>query len=342
MNLKKLENFLVKNNQPKFRLKQIRDAIYKNGIFSFREISTIPENLRINLEKEMKLFSFSAERIVVANNKKSIKALFRFEDNNKIETVLMESNIGAYTVCVSSQAGCPLDCLFCATGQEGFKRNLSSEEITDQVLFWKAYLRQEKNIKNISFNIVFMGMGEPFLNWGEVKKSVSVFVNPELFGISSRSISISTVGVRGGIEKFTQVFPQVNLAISLHFTDDEKRSRYMPANRSFNLDDIKRALQKYFQKNNRKVFIEYLMLNNLNDSVKDAESLAQYLKDIGNTFLFCVNLISYNRTSADCRATPAEKITKFKNILLRHNINTTIRKSLGNEIKGACGQLATY
>jgi 23S rRNA (adenine2503-C2)-methyltransferase len=339
MDISKIENFLSGNNHPKYRLKQIKEAIYKNGIFSFSEISTIPQKLKSDLENEMKIFSFSIEKVAEAKDKRSVKALLKLIDNNKIETVLMESGSG-YTVCLSSQAGCPLGCLFCATGQGGFRRNLSAEEITDQILFWKAYLKREKNIKNVSFNIVFMGMGEPFLNWNEVRQSISEFIDPQLFGISSRNISISTVGVKGIISKFARAFPQVNLAISLHFTDNKKRSQYIPANRQFNIEDIKTDLQKYFKTNNRKVFIEYLMLDGINDAVQDAEKLAGYLKDIGSTSLFCVNLIGYNRTTADCRPTPVDKITKFKNILLRNNINTTIRKSLGSEIEGACGQLA--
>jgi 23S rRNA (adenine(2503)-C(2))-methyltransferase len=341
MDLNKLEKILEKYKEPRFRLDQIKKAVYKDGVFSFAQISNIPLELRESLQKELKILSFSVENLSVAKDKKSIKALLILNDNNKIESVLLESNAGSYTVCLSSQAGCPLACLFCATGQEGYRRNLTAEEITDQVLFWRAYLRREKNIIGASMNIVFMGMGEPFLNWDEVKTSIADFINPQLFGIASRNISVSTIGVKGKIEKFARAFPQVNLAISLHFTDDKKRDLHMPANRSFNLDDIKKALQKYFQICNRKVFIEYIMLDGLNDTVRDAEKLAEYIKTIGQTGLFCVNLISYNQTAGDLKPSPKERLVKFKNILLRNNINATIRKSLGNEIEGACGQLAS-
>jgi len=225
------------------------------------------------------------------------------------------------------------------TGKGGFKRNLTAEEITDQILFWKQYLKKNKINGNFS-NIVYMGMGEPFLNWEEVKKSVEDLINPKLFNFGSRSISISTVGIKGGIEKYLAEFPQVNLAISLHFADNEMRSQYMPVNKSYDLEDIKKDLQEYFKKSKRKVFIEYIMFEGLNDEIKDADKLMEYLKSIGNSYLLHVNLISYNETFGEFKSSSKNKIEKFKDYLLQNKINATIRKSLGTEIAGACGQLA--
>lgn len=353
MNLVKLEKFLRDSGQPKFRLEQIKKAIYEDGASSFLEISTIPKDLRELLNKEMKILSFEVEKILVSKDKRSIKALLKISCHSerrakdpeyyRIETVLLSPKPGVWTACISSQSGCPLGCAFCATGKGGFKRDFTAEEITDQILFWKTYIR---NIKNSTIsNIVYMGMGEPLLNWENVKKSLDDFTNPKLLNFGSRSISISTVGVKGGIEKYLEDFPQVNLAISLHFADSVMRSKYMPANRTYDLENIRKDLKKYFEKSKRKIFIEYIMFEGINDGLEDARKLEEYLKSIGNFYLLHVNLISYNSEHKKCdkslfKASPKEKILKFRNYLLRNNINTTIRKSLGSEIQGACGQLA--
>jgi len=351
VDIKKLEQILKDNNQPKFRLEQIQKAIYKDGISVWTEITTISKELREILEKEVEILSFEVEKVLVAKDGQSIKALLKLSDSNHIETVLMSPRLDTWTACISSQVGCPLGCAFCATGKGGFKRNLTAEEITDQVLFWKQYLKKFQNsklkIKNCDIsNVVYMGMGEPFLNWEEVKKSVEDLINPKMFEIGSRSISISTAGVQGGIEKFLEEFPQVNLAISLHFADNEMRSRYMPANKAYDLEKIKETLKNYFQKSKRKIFIEYIMFDGLNDSIEDAKKLAEYLNSIGNSYLLHVNLISYNNSPAgelrEFKSSSGNKIEKFKSYLLQNKINVTVRKSLGQEIQGACGQLAAH
>ncbi len=337
MNLEKLEKILKENNQPQFRLEQTKKAIFEDSVSSFSEITTIPLDLRKRFEKEIDILSFEVEKILVSNDKRSAKALLRLKDNNCMESVLLSPRPNTWTVCISSQVGCPLGCEFCATGKGGFKRNLTSEEITDQILFWRQYLNRKK-FPALS-NIVYMGMGEPMLNWENVKKSVEDLIDIKLFNFGSRSISISTVGIKGGIEKFLAEFPQVNLAISLHFADNEMRSKYMPANKAYDLENIKKDLQEYFRKSKRKVFIEYIMFDGINDSLGDAKGLAEYLNSIGNAYLLHVNLISYNKTSGEFISSSKNKIERFKNFLLQNRINATIRKSLGTEIAGACGQL---
>lgn len=339
MNLEKLEKILEENNQPKFRLEQIRKAVFDDGISSFLEISTIPKDLRDLLDGKIGILSFYAEKVLLSKYGQSMKALLRLSDGNSIETVFLSPRPKIWTACISSQVGCSSGCEFCSTGKNGFKRNLTAEEISDQVLFWKQCFKNNKN-KGIFSNIVYMGMGEPFLNWEEVKKSVEDLINPKLFNFGSRSISISTVGVKGGIEKFLTEFPQVNLAISLHFADNEMRSKYMPANKAYNLEDIKKDLQEYFKKSKRKVFMEYIMFEGLNDSLDDAEKLIEYLKSIRNSYLLHVNLILYNETFGEFKASSKNKIERFKDFLLQNKINATIRKSLGHDIQGACGQLA--
>ena len=356
MDFSKLEKILEDNNQPKFRLEQIKKAVYRDGVSAFSEISVLPKDLRDILEKEMQILSVSLEEILESKDRKSIKALLKCRDeaclvstdDNFIETVLLSSGKGVWTVCVSCQVGCPMNCAFCATGQEGFKRNLTAEEITDQILFWKQYLKNCYKLPTTNHkltNVVYMGMGEPFLNWDNVKKSLEDLTDPGLFGFSSRSISVSTAGIAEGIEELYKNFPQINLAISLHFPDDERREKHMPVNKKYNLEKLREALRKYFTKGKRKIFIEYIMFENLNDSLPDARKLSEYLKSIGHAYLLHVNLIPFNakyevNNKNSFKSSSREKILAFKKCLEENNINVTIRKSLGQDIQGACGQLA--
>jgi 23S rRNA (adenine2503-C2)-methyltransferase len=343
MNLEKIGKILKDANQPKYRLDQVKEAVYQDSIISFAEITTFSKELRERLNKEAKILSFEVEKILISKDKDSIKALLRLADGKHIESVIIFAKEESWTACLSCQAGCPLKCAFCATGQGGFQRNLTAEEITDQVLFWKNYLKNTSHklpATNYISNVVFMGMGEPFLNWPEVRKALENLINPEFFGFGSRSISVSTVGIPDGIEKLVQEFPQINLAISLHFADEEKRNKFMPVNRKYDLRDLRYALQGYFKASRRKVFIEYAMFKNLNDSPYDADNLINYLKSIKDSYLLHVNLIPANVTKGNFQPSDFQRIKKFQNLLLRHGLKATIRKSLGTDIQGACGQLA--
>ncbi|MFA5962181.1 MAG: 23S rRNA (adenine(2503)-C(2))-methyltransferase RlmN [Parcubacteria group bacterium] len=378
MQLEKLKKILTDNGELKFRLSQIQKAIYQDGVSDFSEISTISKNLRETLEKEMKILSFEVEKVLVSKDKSSLKALLKLADGNKIESVLLSpmparnathSVAGGekkWSVCISSQVGCPLNCSFCATGKGGLQRNLTAEEITDQVLFWRQYIRkqgtgnseQEKNAPHPSdsvtwqnqnllikergqiSNIVYMGMGEPFLNWEEVKKSLRDLVDKNLFAFGSRSISVSTAGIPEGLKNLAEEFPQINLAISLHFATDEKRNRFMPINKKYNLEELKGALKDYFSKTNRQIFFEYVLLSGINDSEEDAYALSTYLKSIGHRQLLHVNLIAYNETGEEFKASSGNKTHLFKDFLEKGGMSVTIRKSLGQEVAGACGQLA--
>jgi len=361
MNLEKIAKILKNANQPKYRLDQVKKAVYEDDAVSFAEITTFPKELREKISKEARILSFEAEKVLVSKDKDSIKALLKLADGKHIESVIIFSKEENWTVCLSCQAGCPLKCAFCATGQGGYQRNLTAEEITDQVLFWRHYLNKNPSITlpfkkgenktshfekggqgGILKNIVFMGMGEPFLNWGEVRKSIEDLINPELFGFGSRSISVSTSGIPDGIEKLVKEFPQVNLAISLHFADEQKRNKYMPVSRKYDLRDLRYALQGYFKESRRKVFIEYAMFKNLNDSPYDADSLIDYLKSIKDSYLLHVNLIPANTTKSNFQPSDFQRIKKFQNLLLRNSIKATIRKSLGTDIQGACGQLVSH
>jgi 23S rRNA (adenine(2503)-C(2))-methyltransferase len=339
MEVKKLEKFLKVRKEPDFRFKQICKAIFKDSIDLFSEISTVSKELRGQLEEELKILPFKKSRVLVSKNKDALKALLELEDGELIETVLMAPKEGHWSACVSTQVGCALGCAFCATGKGGFKRNLSVDEITSQVLFWKQYLRKNK-IAGQFLNIVYMGMGEPFLNWENVKESLEILIDERFFDFGRRNIAVSTAGIVPGMQKFAEDFPQVNLALSLHFADDEKRDLYMPINKKYNLSDLKAFLQNYFKTNTRKVFIEYILLAGINDSTEDALKLALFLKSIGKMQMIHVNLICYNSVKGEFKTSSRETVQRFKEDLKQEKIHCTIRKSLGDDIQGACGQLA--
>jgi len=229
-----------------------------------------------------------------------------------------------------------LGCLFCATGRMGFKRNLGTEEIIEQVLFFARYLKKENECIS---NVVFMGMGEPFLNYDNVIKAARIINNQkEGFGIGSRHVSISTIGITGGIEKLSEDPLQINLAISLHAANNELRSKIVPANKKYSIEKIMASVKKYLAKTGRKVMFEYIMIKGLNDSPNHAKELATLVKKLDKK-LYMVNLISYNRTGI-FDASAQETIKKFKDILRKEGIEVTQRYKFGQDIKAACGQLA--
>lgn len=340
MDFNKLQLKLKEIGEPAFRYKQIKAAFTKQAVLDFVEISTISKTLASDLAKEISPLSFKVEDVLESDDKRSYKAVLRLADGLLIETVFLSPLSGRWSACVSSQVGCHLDCSFCSTGKSGFKRNLTSEEITDQVLFWKNFFK-EKKLEGKFASIVFMGMGEPFLNWIEVKSALKILISPDFFNFRSRDISVSTSGIVDGIKNMALEFPQVNLAISIIFPNNKDRSEYMPVNRLFNLGDIKKALAFYFNHTSRQVFFEYVMFKDINDNEAQADELIELIKSIrGGLKLIHVNLIRYNTAAGDFLPSDMEKVKWFKNRLVRQRIGVSIRKSLGAEIKGACGQLA--
>ena len=338
MNLSELNYFLTDNKQPNFRLKQIINAVYKENYINFNDIQVLPIDLRDKLSENFDIIPFTIDKILKSKDTLSYKALLITADNKYIETVLIAAKNNTWSACISSQIGCKLGCKFCATGNSGYTRDLSAEEILGQVLFWKNYLSSNKLGKLT--NIVYMGMGEPFLNWNNLNISLKKLIDPGLFDFSSRSISVSTSGITDGIIKLANEFDQVNLAISLHSANDETRSKLMPINHKHNLNDLKQALDYYTSKTNRKVFLEYIMLHKLTDTTEDADNLINFINSFEKKHLLHVNLISYNTTASKYKASTKDEIEKFQTYLQKNKINTTTRKSLGNEINGACGQLS--
>jgi 23S rRNA (adenine2503-C2)-methyltransferase len=328
MNFGKLDKIV--KNEPAFRLKQIRRAVFHDLIESWDEATMLSKNLREKLKQEAPL-EIQAE-IFPSKDGQTVKVLLNFQDSLSAEAVLMKHSDKRNTICVSSQVGCPLGCLFCETGKMGFKRNLTESEIVEQVLFFSRYLK--KNNEKIT-NVVFMGMGEPFLNWENVRQAIKIINDDNCFGIGARKISISTSGIIEGIEALAEEFPQINLAISLHASDDKLRSELMPVNKKYPLQKILQAVDEYIKKTNRKVMFEYVMLKDVNDSEEQAKSLVKLLKKP----LYMINLIAYN-PNGRFESTSAEKIKKFKAILEAAGIFTTQRYRFGTDIEAACGQLA--
>lgn len=319
MNLKNLNKIIEK--EPAFRKKQIEKLIYQDAINDWDNATVLPLKLREELKKETSL-KIKAE---IFKSKNVEKALITLEDNSQIETVLMKHD-DRTTVCVSSQVGCALGCKFCATGKLGFKRNLETEEILEQVLVFK----RKERIRNI----VFMGMGEPFLNYDNVLNAVKILNNENAFNIGARHISISTVGITEGIEKLSNEKLQVNLAISLHAPNNNLRLKLIPISKKYSLENILKTVNEYIKKTNRKVMFEYTLIDNVNDSIENAKELSKIMKHP----LYMVNLIKYNDTE-EFKAPSNEKIKRFKNYLEKVGINVTERYRFGGDIHAACGQL---
>lgn len=323
---------------PRFRKEQLLKAWFDPKITSFHEITTLPKNLRQNLAQMTAWSSFTIEKIL--SSKTTFKALINLQDSKKIETVLMINAKGNWTACLSSQVGCAMGCDFCATGTMGFFRDLSTDEIVDQMRFWRTFLIEKKLSGTLS-NVVMMGMGEPLNNYEATRDAMRYFV--EYFGIGKTKITLSTVGVKNGMNKILEdpLWPDVRIAISLHYPVQEKRKIHMPVARQHSLDELKLWCQKYLQKyGNRKhhLTFEYLVFEAKNDTNEDIAALKNFLKGIDR---YKMNLIPWNPVYPlpYTRAT-REKTENFQKRLMSSGIKSTIRKSLGVEIDAGCGQLA--
>ena len=291
----------------------------------------MPLLLRKNLNKICPI-NIKAQ-VFFSKDEKTAKAIIILKDGLKIESVLMKYSDSRNTVCVSSQVGCALNCSFCATGKIGFKRNLEVFEIVEQVLFFARYLK--KKGEKVTNN-VFMGMGEPFLNYENTISAIRILNDKEGFNLGARHISISTAGILEGIKKLAEEKLQVNLAISLHAPDDDLRSKIMPINKTYPIVDVLEAVDNYIKKTKRKVMFEYLMVKDLNDSDVHAQRLSKLMKKP----LYLVNLILYNPTGV-FKPSSSARIKKFKEILRKKGVQVTQRYRFGQNIKAACGQLVS-
>ncbi len=332
----KLKEFLEEIWEKSFRYGQIENAIYKNFITDFDEIQTIPQALRDKLKENFQYTSLTVDHKATSKNDQTTKLLFKTEDDLLIEAVIMRHKTGRNTLCISCQAGCPMACTFCATGKLWLQKNLSLWEILDQVMYAAKLLNDEWGRLR---NIVFMGMGEPMLNYDAMKLAIEAMCAQKKFDLSNRRVTVSTCGIVPWINKFADDFPQNGLAVSLHAPNDEIRKSIMPVDHTYPLDTLMSSLDRYTEKNNKRIFYEYIMINGVNDHIKLAYELWELLK----WRLAHVNFIPYNAwegTGGTYSATPKFIIEKFQKILLEYWIVSTIRATMWDDIDAACGQLA--
>jgi 23S rRNA (adenine2503-C2)-methyltransferase len=327
-------------DQPRYRADQLLRALYHDSPKNMADLHQIPSVMRDRLSAAGYTIGLENEvHQVVSKDGQTTKVLLKIGDENLIETVLMQYRLSQKdhprsTVCVSTQVGCPMGCVFCATGQMGFKRNLKAEEIVTQVIHISGILRKQR--EHVT-NLVFMGMGEPLANYVETIRAVRLLTHPRAFGIGQRNITISTVGVISGIDNLADEDLQIKLAISLHAPNDELRKRLVPTAGPHSVEDLIMAARRYFKKTGRRVTFEYALIDGINDSNKVAIELAHLLKGNGAH----VNLIPMNPTAGGFQRPARRRILAFQQILRDGGINCTVRVEKGSEISAACGQLRT-
>ncbi len=325
--------------QPGYRWEQVRAAVYAQAASSYDEISVLPAEVRRALGERAPILSLSRRRVSVSGDGRAHKALLDLRDGKTIETVLLRPSPTRWTACVSTQVGCAVACSFCATGLLGLKRSLTAEEIADQALFWRQYMRAEA-LEGRLDNVVYMGMGEPFACYDAVAESLRALLDQKRLGLGARHVSVSTSGVAPKIVQFGRDFPQVNLALSLHAADDDLRTRLVPMNKAYPLAKLAEALKIYLRETNRKVFFEYILLRGENDRDEDAAALARWLSGLGPAALLHVNLIVFNQTDTAHSPTAETDARRFQEKIMAAGFKATIRQNLGRDIDGACGQLA--
>lgn len=333
LNLEELKEEFKKLNLKSFNALQVYQWLHKKLVFDFDEFSNISKETRTLLKEKFEIGTLKYVTHQVSKDKNTVKFLFSLPGKRLIESVLLKYS-NRYSICVSSQVGCPLKCDFCATGMMKFEKNLKASEIVMQFYYLQKYLKENKNDK-IS-NVVFMGMGEPFLNYDAVVKSIRILNSKEGQDFSKRNFTVSTSGLIKEIDKFAIDEKQVGLAISLHSVDDEKRSSLMPINKINPLNKLKESLLNYQNRSKNRITFEYILIDDFNCEKEDAKKLVEFLKP----FNHLVNLIPYNKVVGKPYKTPSiEKQRYFYNYLSSYKINVTLRETKGDDIAAACGQL---
>ena len=322
-----LENYFIEKNEKKYRASQVFEWLYKKRVKSFSEMTNLSKDIISMLERD---FNFYIPVIVKEENDIDVsKYLFKLNDNEHIESVLMRHNYGL-SLCISSQVGCNMGCSFCESGRRKKVRNLTASEMILQII------EIERLINERISHIVIMGIGEPFDNYSNLVKFIENTNNPKGLEIGSRHITVSTCGIVPKIYEFSDLKYQVNLAISLHAANDELRSSLMPINKVYPLKDLIEAIKYYLSKSNRRITFEYILLSGVNDSISHAKELCKLVKGL-NCY---INLIPYNESSNYSYKRPKNSdIMKFYDIIKKENINVTIRREFGSDISAACGQL---
>ena len=331
MNLAELQTLCLEAGESCFRGGQLFEWMYRQGISSFDSMLNVNKSFRGHLEENYILWTLDVETQKVSQQDQSVKILFKTQDGEFIETVSMVDG-HRHTVCISSQVGCVLDCSFCATGSLRFKRNLTTGEIVDQLI----YVRRE--VDHPITNVVFMGMGEPFHNYDNVLNAADIFHSPKGFNIGSTRITISTAGLLPQIQRFINENRRYKLAISLNAADDGVRNKIMPINKKWNIKDLIQAGKEYSNQKKRIIMFEYVLLKGLNDSESDALQLSHLLQGIPCK----LNIIPFNETDGKYQRPDNDVITHFSEILHknRDGYRVLVRWSKGQDIDAGCGQLA--
>ncbi len=337
-NIRELEaddvsHLLVKKGEKPFRARQVQEWLWKKGARSFDEMSNLAQPLRNFLHDNFSLNALTVN-LVQRSEDGTLKFRLQTYDGHFIESVLIPTD-DRVTACVSSQVGCSLTCKFCATGKLEMQRNLNFDEIFDQVMILRQMSME--NFNRPLTNIVYMGMGEPLLNYANVMKSVNFITSPNGAGMSPRRITMSTAGIAKMIKKLGDDEVKFKLALSLHAPNDLKREQIMPINEHNNLKALMNALDYFYTKTRNRISFEYILFDGFNDTEKDALELAELCKRVPAK----VNLIEYNTVeNVSFKKTSAERVQQFADILYSRNVTATIRFSRGKDIDAACGQLA--
>jgi len=329
LTLEELRAELEAMGERPFRAAQVFDWLYHKGAADFAAFTSLSKDLREKLAGR-----FVLAPLDLADERRSAdgttKFLFRLRDGEHVETVLIPART-RLTVCLSTQVGCKFSCAFCASGLNGFKRDLTPSEITGQVLYLQKTLGLELT------NFVFMGMGEPLDNWANVERAIRVMNAPEGLGIAARRMTVSTAGYVPTFKKLEALDLQINLSLSLHAVTDRLRSKLMPINRRFSLEEVVRAAEEYIRSGGRMITLEYVVIGGLNDSLDDADGLA----GIARRLRAKINLIAYSPVAGLAFKTPdPAELGRFKRRLEERKVNVTQRSSKGSDIAAACGQLA--
>jgi len=331
-----IDAFVKKYSLPAFRVRQFNHAFYRELITSYDAFSTWPKEWRVGLQESVPFSSIEPVKELDSRDQGTSKVLFkRVSDGKLFESVIMRHDDGRNTICVSCMIGCPVGCVFCATGRMKIFRNLTATEIVDQVLYFARLLKQSEQKVT---NIVFMGMGEPLLNLEAVMESIRILNDPERFGIGIRRITVSTSGITPKIIELMKMGYKGKLALSLHASNQALRETIMPIAKRYPLPEVLHAVAAYARRTQLRVSYEYILIDGVNDTPAHALELASLL----SPELTHVNLIPYNPIiGVDLKRSPESVIYQFSDVLTQHNIPNTFRVTMGDDIKAACGQLAT-
>jgi 23S rRNA (adenine2503-C2)-methyltransferase len=333
LTLEELKEVITSWGQPAYRAGQLWHGLYRQFWDSPELFTTLPKSTQTQLKQDYSFHNLEPIKTLQSTDGQTIKNLFRLPDGQAIEAVLMAYD-KRNSLCISTQAGCAMGCVFCATGQMGFRRNLSQGEIIEQVLHYARLLNQKDEKVT---NIVVMGMGEPFHNYKATMAAIDQLNHPDGFNFGARRFTISTVGLVPEILRFAQEQRQVNLAISLHAADDDLRSSILPINKKYPLRQLMDACHQYVVQTNRRITFEWALIDGVNDSNEQAEKLAILLKGM----LCHVNLIPLNPTHGYGKnGSTKDRVKAFQEVLDRHHIPCTVRIRRGIDIQAGCGQLA--